>query len=60
MEREEDRRPAEARAERERAVMRLSDVASVAFVAALLAPAEPGPRLRRAAGRYRVLMGWER
>jgi uncharacterized protein (DUF1778 family) len=60
MEREEDRRRVEARTERERAVMRLSEAASAAFAAALLAPAEPGPRLRRAAERYQVVMGgWE-
>jgi uncharacterized protein (DUF1778 family) len=48
MEREEERRRVEARAEHERAVMRLSEAASAVFAAALLAPAEPGPRLRRA------------
>lgn len=60
MEREEDRRRAEACAERERAVMRLSETANAAFVAVLLAPAEPGPRLRRAAERYRAVMVGER
>jgi uncharacterized protein (DUF1778 family) len=44
---------AAARAVREHQVMSLSAEASEAFVAALLAPAEPGPRLRRAAERYR-------
>lgn len=44
---------AAARAVREHEVMTLSAKASEAFVAALLAPAEPGPRLRKAAERYR-------
>jgi uncharacterized protein (DUF1778 family) len=60
MEREEERRRVEALAEHEGTVMRLSEAASAVFTAALLAPAEPGPRLRRAAERYRVVMAGER
>lgn len=53
----ESTQKAAAKLVQEHELIRLSREEQIAFVAALLSPAEPGPRLRLAAERYRQKSG---